>query len=75
MGEREDHIATVETSAPRRNYSRFMEKGSNGDGDESGGNSPSRQGAGVASPGSPDLETAAAEQRGFREKGFLSRGF
>src|SRR3954470_12757322 len=28
------------------------------------------QGAGAASPGSPDLETtAAAEQRGFREKG------
>ena len=35
-----------------------------------------RQGAGEASPGSPDLETeAAAEQRGFRQKGFLFRGF
>ena len=35
-----------------------------------------RQGAGAASPGSPDLKTAmAAEQRGFREKGFLFRGF
>src|SRR3954462_11739697 len=45
MGEREDHIATVEDLAPRRNYSRFMEEGSNGDGDESGGTSPSRQGA------------------------------
>src|ERR1041384_2009408 len=34
------------------------------------------QGAGVASPGNPDLETtAAAEQRGFHEKGFLFRGF
>src|SRR3954462_1991194 len=34
------------------------------------------QGAGAASPGSPDLETsAAAEQRGFRQKGFLFRGF
>ena len=30
------------------------------------------QGAGAASPGNPDLETAAAEeQRKFREKGFL----
>src|ERR1043165_4472149 len=35
-----------------------------------------RQGAGAASPGSPNLETAATEeQRGFREKGFLIRGF
>ena len=35
-----------------------------------------RQGAGAASPGSPDLETAAAaEQRGFREKGIRVRGF
>ena len=36
-----------------------------------------RQGAGAASPGSPDLKTAAAaaEQRGFREKEFLFRGF
>ena len=34
-----------------------------------------RQGAGAASPGSPDLKTAAAEQRGVREKGFLFRGF
>ena len=34
------------------------------------------QGAGAASPGSPDLETAAAaEQRGFLQKGFLFRGF
>src|SRR3954463_15428204 len=35
-----------------------------------------RQGAGAASPGSPDLETAAvAEQRGFREKGFCFQWF
>ena len=35
-----------------------------------------RQGAGAASPGSPDLETAAtAEQRGLHQKGFLFRGF
>ena len=34
-----------------------------------------RQGAGAASPGSPDLETAAAEQRGSRKKGIRIRGF
>ena len=35
-----------------------------------------RQGAGAASPGSPDFETAvAAEQRGIREKGICLRGF
>ena len=41
-----------------------------------GGGSSSRQGAGAASPGSPNLEmAAAAEQSGVREKGFLFRGF
>ena len=41
-----------------------------------GGGFSFRQGAGAASPGSPDLETAAAaEQRGFREKGFPVQGF
>src|ERR1043165_3567880 len=41
-----------------------------------GGGISFRQGAGAASPGSPDLKTAAtAEQRGIRKKGFLSRGF
>ena len=41
-----------------------------------GGGISFRQGAGAASPGSPDLETAAvAEQRGFHKKGFLFRGF
>ena len=34
-----------------------------------------QQGARAASPGSPDLETAAAEQRGSREKGIRIRGF
>src|SRR4051794_12701654 len=47
MGEREEHIATGRNLTPRRNYSRFIEEGSNGDGDESGGTSPSRQGAGT----------------------------
>ena len=41
-----------------------------------GGGSSFRQGAGAASPGSPDLETAAAaEQRGAREKEIDIRGF
>ena len=41
-----------------------------------GGGSSFRQGAGAASPGSPDLETAAAAvQRGDREKDFNIRGF
>ena len=46
-----------------------------GDGEDPGGGSSLRKGAGTGSLGSPDLETAAAEQRGFREKGFPSRGF
>ena len=41
-----------------------------------GGGVSFRQGVGAASPGSPDLETAAAaEQRGFREKGFCLQEF
>ena len=41
-----------------------------------GGDVSFRQGAGAASPGSPDLETAAAaEQRGVRGKGICIRGF
>src|ERR1041385_7292632 len=51
----------VETSAPRRNYSRFMEEGSNGDGDESGGTSPSRQGAGTGILVPRSLSATAAE--------------
>src|ERR1043165_315011 len=40
------------------------------------GGSSFRQGAGAASPGSPDLETAAAAvQRGVREKEIDIRGF
>ena len=42
--------------------------GVHGDGWSPGGGSSFRQGAGAASPGSPDLETAAAAvQRGERE--------
>ena len=40
-----------------------------------GGGSSFRQGAGAASPGSPDLETAAAIQRGVRESQIDIRGF
>src|SRR4051812_13896826 len=41
-----------------------------------GGGSSFRQGAGAASPGSPDLETAAAAiQRGIHEKEINIRGF
>ena len=47
-----------------------------GDGEAPEGGSSLRQGAGTGSPGSPDLETAAAaEQRGDREKGFCPEGF
>ena len=41
-----------------------------------GGGFSFRHGAGAASLGSPDIETAAAaEQRGIREKGIRIRGF
>ena len=47
-----------------------------GDGEAPGGESSLRQGAGTASPSSPDLETAAAaEQRRDREKGFCCADF
>src|SRR3954463_466606 len=50
--------------------------GVHGYGGSPGGGGSFWQGASAASPGSPDLETAAAvEHRGFREKGFLFRGF
>ena len=50
--------------------------GVHGDGWSLGGGSSFRQGAEAASPGSPDLETAAAVvQRGDREKNFNIRGF
>ena len=50
--------------------------GIHGDGGSPEGGSSFRQGAGAASPGSPDLETAAAVvQRGDREKNFDIRGF
>ena len=51
-------------------------RGVHGDGGAPGGGSSFRQGAGAASPGCPNLETAsAAVQRGYREKDFDIRGF
>ena len=50
--------------------------GVHGDGGAPGGDSSFRQGAGAASPGSPDLEMAAAPvHRGDREKDFYIKGF
>ena len=50
--------------------------GVHGDGWSPGGGSSFRQGAGAASPGSPDLETAAAAvQRRDRGKEIDIRGF
>ena len=48
--------------------------GVQGDGGATGGDSSLQQGAMTASPGSPDLETAAAaEQRGDWEKAYVFR--
>ena len=50
-------------------------RGVHGDGGAPGGGSSFRQGAGAASPGSPDLETAAAvEQSRDQEKGLALEG-
>ena len=43
MGERDNDIATVEPSAPMKNYSRCITGGSNCDEDDSGGNSQSNR--------------------------------
>src|ERR1041385_9035974 len=66
----------VETSAPRRNYSRIMEGGSNVDGDESGGTSPSRQGAdtGILVPRS-FLAMEEEIRIASRQKLFWNQGF
>src|SRR3954464_11121238 len=68
------------TLAPMRNYSRLMEKGRNVDGDESGGTSPSRQGAGTGILSPRNLFSMAAEigiwlaEKGFWNQGFLRGG-
>ena len=51
-------------------------RGVHGDGGSPGGGSSFRQGAGAASAGNPDLQTAvAAVQRGERDKLIDIRGF
>src|ERR1041385_2350544 len=47
MGEREEHIATGRNLSPEGELLPLHGGGSNVDGDESGGTSPSRQGAGT----------------------------
>src|SRR3954469_15621581 len=61
MGEGEDHIATIEDLSPEEELLPFMEEGSNVDGDESGGTSPSRQGAGTGILSPRNLFSMAAE--------------
>ena len=60
-------VSTTHGTSGRRPY---------GDGGASGGESSLRQGVGTASPGSPDLKTAAvAEQQRDRQKGSSFEGF
>ena len=74
--ERKHHIATDHGPIIQGRLLTAHEGGVHGDGGAPGGESSLRQGAGTASPGSPDLETAAAEeQRMHREKGSWCRGF
>ena len=61
------HIATVHGPMVHGGLLMAHPGGVHGDGWSPGGGSSFRQGAGAASPGSPDLETAAAVQRGERE--------
>ena len=55
MGERDNHIATVEPSAPTKDYSRRIMGGSNGDKDGSG----TLSGLGIA-PGAIFIAVAAS---------------
>src|SRR3954467_8769200 len=53
-----------------------MEEGSNSDGYESGGTSPSRQGAGTGNSGPSKLDGDGGGDRNcFWEKGFWNQGF
>ena len=68
MGGGEHHIATGHGPMAQGGLLTAHPGGIHGDGWSPGGGSSFRQGAGAASLGSPDLETAAAaEQRGERE--------
>src|SRR4051812_33496995 len=67
----EHHIATGHGPMVQGGLLTAHPGGVHGDGGSPGGGSSFRQGAGAASPGSPDLETAAAAvQRGDWEKNF-----
>ena len=71
MEERKHHIATDHGPMVQGGLLMAHPGGVHGDGGAPGGDSSLRQGAGAASPGSPDLETAAAgELRGDWKKGF-----
>ena len=70
------HIATVHGPMIQGGLLTVHPGGVHGYGWSPGGGSSSRQGAGVASPGSPDLETTApAVQRRVRGKEIDIRGF
>src|SRR4051794_1377678 len=70
------HIATDDGPMVQGGLLTAHPGGVHGDGGSPKGGVSFRQGVGAASPGSPDLETAAAaEQRGFREKVFCLQGF
>src|SRR3954469_16066538 len=70
------HIATGHGPMGQRGLLTTHLGGVHGYGWSPGGGFSFRQGAGAASPGSPDLETAvAAVERRDREKGLRLRGF
>src|SRR4051812_49380371 len=72
----EHHIATGHGPMVQGGLLTTHPRGVHGGGWTHGGGSSFRQGAGAASPGSPDLEMAAAAvQRGDWEKDFYIRGF
>src|ERR1043165_3687879 len=74
MEERKHHIATDHGPMVQGGLLTAHPGSVHGDGEALGGESSLGQGAGTASPGSPDLEmAAAAEQRRDREKGSLPR--
>src|SRR3954468_701681 len=74
-GGEKNHIATGHGPMVQGGLLTAHPRGVHGDGGAPGGDSSLRQGAGTASPGSPDLETAAAGQRGDQEKYLYIQGF
>ena len=76
MGGEIHHIATGHEPMVQGRVLTEHTGGVHGYGWSAGGGFTFRQGARAASPGSPDLETAAAAiQRGVREKEIDIRGF